>query len=228
MTVDVTNFGRLVSPALGGVLDMLGQSLHSDGALSAADKSVSVAMGHAAVEQPEFVRRELARAADLGVPEEHILGASTILLHVRGGVVFREFVLAARPTYALSGVTMLDTPPPGLDAAVAYLTEQAGGELPARSRLLADEAPMIFEAYASMHRIALGDSSIDPCKRELSLCTVLAAVLQFGLLESHVGGARRQGASEAQIVEAIMCAVPAAGGLAWAGGSAAVLRTRDA
>jgi alkylhydroperoxidase/carboxymuconolactone decarboxylase family protein YurZ len=77
-----------------------------------------------------------------------------------------------------------------------------------------------------MHEGAIARNRLEPRVAELLLCTALAAEYEFTLLDVHVVGARRAGASEQQIAEAVLCGVPAAGLTVWAGGSGAILRTR--
>jgi 4-carboxymuconolactone decarboxylase len=55
---------------------------------------------------------------------------------------------------------------------------------------------------------------------------VIAAVYQFGLLEIHVASARKLGATDAELAEAVLCAFPAAGMTVWAGGAAAIAAGR--
>ena len=59
--------------------------------------------------------------------------------------------------------------------------------------------------------------SLGCCEKwvELLLVTINAAEFQSRFVGVHAGGARRAGASEAEIVEACVCAIPIAGVAAW-------------
>jgi alkylhydroperoxidase/carboxymuconolactone decarboxylase family protein YurZ len=56
---------------------------------------------------------------------------------------------------------------------------------------------------------------------EMLLCAVNAAEYQSNFVAIHAGGARKAGASEAEIIECIICAIPVAGVPAWLAGSQA-------
>ncbi|MBW8842503.1 MAG: carboxymuconolactone decarboxylase family protein, partial [Sphingomonadales bacterium] len=67
----------------------------------------------------------------------------------------------------------------------------------------------------------LSGTVLDPSHAELLLVTVLAADYS-NWASVHMDGARRAGASEAAIAEAILCAVPVAGLSAWVVGATAM------
>ena len=108
---------------------------------------------------------------------------------------------------------------------MAYFREHFG-EVPARQRLFAELAPRAFAGYQLLHRTALKENELAPKTCELLLCAVIAAVYQFDLLEIHVASARKLGATDAELAEAILSAYPAAGMTIWAGGAGAILAGR--
>jgi alkylhydroperoxidase/carboxymuconolactone decarboxylase family protein YurZ len=212
----------VISAPLGAGLRRIHAALRSDGALPAAQKAVAMAFAHAVRDQPALIARELDRARELGADPVFVGAACSLLLLNRGERAFTAFTLAARERFAL--------PAPGAEpgeatpeSALAYFAEHFGGEVPARQRLFAQLAPEAFVGYQLMHRGAL---QADRRRGELLLCTALAATYEFGLLDVHVTGARSAGASEAELAEALLCAVPASGLTAWAGGAGAIERTR--
>jgi 4-carboxymuconolactone decarboxylase len=222
---DLIKAAGAVSPALGAGIGRIYDALRTDGALPAGDKAVHMAFAHAALDQRPLLARELERAAALGVAGAFVASASVLLLLTRGETAFREFTLAARERFAFPRIDG-EAPETSPEGALAYFREHFGGEVPYRQLLFAELAPESFAGYQLMHRGALHDNRIETVQGELLLCTALAAEYAFDLLDVHITGARAAGASEATIAEALLCAVPASGLTAWAGGSGALLRTR--
>jgi 4-carboxymuconolactone decarboxylase len=212
---------------LGNGLRQIYAFLDADGALPRHEKAVFIAFGHAVLGQTPLLHRALERARDLGTPAAFVARASILLLLNRGETAFRDFTLAARELFDMPAAAAPAEPfEATADEALAYFAEHFGGEVPYRQRLFAELAPAAFAGYQQMHAGALKHNPLGPRTGELLLCTALTAVYEFTLLDVHVSGARTAGASEAEIAEAILCAVPAAGLTAWAGGSGAIVRTR--
>jgi AhpD family alkylhydroperoxidase len=80
----------------------------------------------------------------------------------------------------------------------------------------------VFEGYFRMHHAVLSSDTRTNALAELVLCTVNTAELAGSFVAIHAAAARRRGVTDAQLVEAVLCAVPVAGVAAWALGSAAV------
>ncbi|MEX6697977.1 carboxymuconolactone decarboxylase family protein, partial [Pseudomonas aeruginosa] len=74
--------------------------------------------------------------------------------------------------------------------------------------------PTGADAYYLMREGTLSGTALEPTHAELLLVTVLAADYS-NWASVHIDGARKAGATEAQIAEAILCAVPVAGLSAW-------------
>jgi alkylhydroperoxidase/carboxymuconolactone decarboxylase family protein YurZ len=222
---DLMAAARAVSPALGAGIGRIYDALRTDGALPAGAKAVHMAFAHAALDQRPLLARELDRAVSLGVAGEFVASASVLLLLTRGETAFREFTLAARERFTPEPAEG-DAPESTVELALDYFREHFGGEVSYRQVLFAELAPESFAGYQLMHRGALHDNRIETVQGELLLCTVLAAEYAFDLLDVHITGARAAGASEEAIAESLLCAVPASGLTAWAGGSGALLRTR--
>jgi alkylhydroperoxidase/carboxymuconolactone decarboxylase family protein YurZ len=109
-----------------------------------------------------------------------------------------------------------------LDQAKDYFLAHFGGELPARQQLFSEALPEAFVGYSMMHRTAINESSLPARYAEMVLCTAMSATYQFSLLPVHVSGARKHGASDAELAESVLCAVPASGVTAWVGGAGAI------
>jgi 4-carboxymuconolactone decarboxylase len=225
---DLHGAASAVSAPLGRGIARINGVLRTDGALPASDKAVFMAFAHAALDQRPLLQRELHRARELGTAAAFVAAASVLLLLTRGETAFRAFTLAARERFELPEPACAAHPEPATpDAALGYFREHFGGEVPHRQRLFAELAPAAFLGYQQMHQGAIKENRIAESTAELLLCTALSAEYEFTLLDVHVAGARRAGASEPAIAEAVLCAVPAAGVTAWAGGSGAILRTRS-
>jgi alkylhydroperoxidase/carboxymuconolactone decarboxylase family protein YurZ len=91
---------------------------------------------------------------------------------------------------------------------------------PSLGKLL-DLVPLGGDAYYLMREGTLSGTALEPSHAELLLVTVLAADYS-NWASVHMDGARRAGASEAAIAEAVLCAVPVAGLSAWVVGATAM------
>ena len=87
---------------------------------------------------------------------------------------------------------------------------------------LGEHAPEVLAGYVAMHHAALRADPVLGLLSELILCSINAADLQRDFMAIHAAGARRVGASEAQLVEAVLCAIPVSGAGAWAVGAGAL------
>ena len=226
---DVVDALRAVSPRFAAGVDRIHEVIDGDGALPAADKALFTAAAAAAQSQPLLLRSSLERARELGTTASAAAGAALVLLISRGEGVSREFALAVREVFDASVFSGS-----GADAAITATTEEAlsyfrdhfGGEVPLRQRLFSEVAPLAFEGYYLMHQAALKHNELDPRTVELLLCAIIASTYHVNLLEIHVASARAVGATEREIVEAVLCAVPVAGVAVWSSGAAAVASTR--
>jgi alkylhydroperoxidase/carboxymuconolactone decarboxylase family protein YurZ len=72
----------------------------------------------------------------------------------------------------------------------------------------------------------LRDGTLDPLVAELALVCVNAAEHRSDYAEVHVTGARRLGATEAQLVETGICSIAVGGVAAWLAASLAIEATR--
>jgi len=199
-----------------------------DGACPAWAKALYMAAAAAVKRQPEVIARELARSRALGLALPHAEGAALALLLSRGESVYAAFASALRACYGASlRAGAPERPAIAVDgaAARAYF-ERALGHVPGYVELLASDAPRALEGYVLMREWSLGENALPAKLVELMLCTVNAADAAPRFLALHASSARRAGASEAEIVEAVLCAVPIAGMPAWLGSAEAILEGR--
>ena len=193
--------------------------VETDGALPSATKALMVAVAATVRGEGPLADRELSRALAEGLAPETARLAAAALLLARGEGASGRFL------DALSRAG-LDEPvepaAPGATAAAmpdadVYFREYFGGEIPMRVALMAERAPGLFEAYAAMHHGVLRADPSSAKLAELILCAVNAADLQPTFAKIHADAARRVGAREDELLEALVCAVPVAGFAAWPG-----------
>jgi alkylhydroperoxidase/carboxymuconolactone decarboxylase family protein YurZ len=88
------------------------------------------------------------------------------------------------------------------------------GTIPAPLAQLMRLVPAAADAYYLMRRGSIDANPLSPKHGELLLLAILAAGYS-PMAATHVRGARLAGASDEEIAEAVLCAVPAAGIAAW-------------
>ena len=77
-----------------------------------------------------------------------------------------------------------------------------------------------------MREWSLAENVLDAAHAELLLLAVNAAEFSSRFVNVHANGARRAGCSEAQIVEAVICAIPVAGVASWLPGADGIMEGR--
>ena len=212
-----------VSPKFADGLRRVRQVCDGDSALPAAIKALF--MGAAAIVRghEQMARRELARAVAGGVRDDQLWGAAVSVLISRGEAVYERFVAAARDA---AGGLSAPRPIPGAPArfeasaqAACEYFQSYFGFVPPYIELMAEQAPVALEGYFLMREWALSENLLEAKYVELLLCTVNAAEFSSRFVDVHSGGARRAGATEAEIVEAVVCAIPVAGVASWLPGA---------
>ncbi len=227
--MSIARFDELESPALaGGALACVSPKFAEgyarirevtdrDGACAAAEKALFLAACAAVKGHGAVLARELARARALGLSREHADGAALATLISRGEPVYAAFAAALEACYgAIAVAPAAERPRIALDraAALAYF-ERALGHVPGYVTALADGAPRALEGYVLMREWSLGENRLPTKIVELMLTAMNAADYAVRFAALHANSARRAGASEAEVVEALLCAVPIAGMPAW-------------
>ncbi|MCL9998784.1 MAG: carboxymuconolactone decarboxylase family protein [Erythrobacter sp.] len=196
--------------------------IEQDGALPSAIKRFFLAAAACTKGYPEMAERELAAAAAAGLDLEHAASAMTILASSRGeGAAMRFGAVLAR-CYGSAALVDADTVPIEVakgEATANFLTYF--GQMPPSLGKLMELVPTGADAYYLMREGTLSGTALPPAHAELLLVTVLAADYSEWAAV-HMDGARRAGASEAEIAEAVLCAVPVAGLSAWVVGATAM------
>lgn len=225
---------RAISPRFAAGLARIHRVIETDGALPAVEKALFVAAAAATKGRRDVLRAALTRAAALGLPPAAAGGTAISLLLARGEGVFADFTAIATELLGPFGGREAAASEPGEPdqlaegEGVAYFREHFGGELPLRQRVFAEVLPLAFDGYHLMHRAALKENALAPKTVELMMCAANAADYQGVFLGIHVEGARALGATDAELAEAVVCAIPAAGIAVWPNAAEAILRTRKA
>lgn len=198
------------------------QVIEEDGALPSNLKRLFLAAAACTKGYPDMAERELAAAASAGLDLEHAASAMTILSSSRGEGAAMRFAAALTKCYGSDAIIEAEATPIAVadgEAAANFL--QYFGQMPPSLGKLIELVPVGADAYYLMREGTLSGTALAPAHAELLLVTVLAA--DYSEWASvHMDGARRAGASEAEIAEAVLCAVPVAGLSAWVVGATAM------
>ncbi len=199
-----------------------------DGACPAWAKALYMACAAAVRGQRELALRELARSRDLGLSLSDARGASLAVLISRGEATYDAFARAVDQVFDVvadrSAGPIPDFP---LDrqAALEYF-QSYFGFVPDYIEVMADNAPRALEGYVLMRQWSLAENILDAKHVELLLCTVNAAEFSSRFVGIHANGARNAGATEAEITEAVVCAIPISGVASWLPGADGITEGR--
>jgi len=199
-----------------------------DGACPAWAKALFMSAAAAVRDHDAMCRRELARAVTVGLSEEAAGGAALAVLISRGEAVYERFRAAVDSVFDIERPTAPPQAPPfeiDRQGALDYFTEYFGF-VPDYIDLMADDAPRGLEGYVLMRQWSLAENPLGAKWVELMLCTMNAAEFSSRFVNVHANGARAAGASEAEIVESVVCAIPVSGVAAWLPGADGVMEGR--
>lgn len=207
-------------------LARVGDVLDADGALPRATKLLFAAAVCAVKRDVQLVGHHVAAAAAAGLPREHAEGAVVGLLISRGVEPHRLLAEAVERTY---GPPEGEPGAPGdadVPGAYAYF-EGYFGFVPDYVELLGERAGPALEGYFLMRQAALAETPLPPRDMELLLCAVNAGEYQARFVAIHARGARTAGATEEQLVEAALTAMPFAGVASWLPAAQGILESRE-
>jgi 4-carboxymuconolactone decarboxylase len=187
--------------------------LDEDGALGAREKALIAAMVAAVRGREALARDEAERLSALG-GGELVVPAASMLALARGRDAADRF--AAAGGRDLSWDTAAPAAPEAaeVDAARAFFTPPGASAAPPAIDLLARHAPGQLLGYRAL-REGVYDGPLDHKLIELALFAVCAGEYVAPHAASHATRASAAGATEAELVEAGLCAVPASGMGAW-------------
>ena len=207
-----------IAPEVSAGYRQVRAEIETDGALTASLKALVCAVCASVLGFAELAARELARGRELGLDEDAIGIAGVALLLARGEAQAERFIDLAgglAPTEAPRPVSELN--------AEAYFRAYLGVDaLPTRMAIMQRYVPQVFAGYHRMHHGVLAAEPGATKRSELILVGVNAAQLQTRFIAIHAATARRAGATDEELVEAVVCAIPAAGIAAWASGAEAL------
>ena len=200
-----------------------------DGACPAWAKALYMACAAAVRCQPEVTLRELTRSRELGLSLTDARGASLAVLISRGDATYNAFARATDQAFDVAaGQSSEPIPDFSLDrqAALDYF-QSYFGFVPDYIEVMADNAPRALEGYVLMRQWSLAENMLDAKHVELLLCTINAAEFSSRFVNIHANGARNAGASEAEITEAVVCAIPISGVASWLPGADGIMEGRQ-
>ncbi|WP_041559291.1 carboxymuconolactone decarboxylase family protein [Novosphingobium sp. PP1Y] len=186
----------------------------TDGAVPALYKALFAAV--AAIDRRHHVlaERELARGAGLGLKLDEAVSGLIVLASLRGEAAAQDFSSILERVY---GAPPQHDPKPLPEAAPGEAQENFVsyfGNVPPPLKQLLRLCPRAADGYYLMRRGSIDANPLTPKYGELLLLAILAAGYS-PMAATHVRGARNAGATDAEIAEAVLCAVPAAGIAAW-------------
>ena len=217
-----------VSPKFAEGLARIREVTDTDGACPAWAKALYMACAAAVKGHRDMLMRQMERARRLGLSLGDARGAALTVLISRGEAVYVTFNAAVDEVFG-------EPVGPPEDGAPNFDLDRQGcldyfedyfGFVPEYVKLMADEAPRALEGYVLMREWSLAENILDATHAELLLCTINAAEFSARFVNVHANGARRAGCSEAQITEAVVCAIPVAGVAAWLPGADGIMEGR--
>jgi alkylhydroperoxidase/carboxymuconolactone decarboxylase family protein YurZ len=204
-----------IAPEVSGGYRQILDVVQRDGALPAAVKALLVGVCAAARGYADRAAEWCGRARELGAGDREAGTAAVALLLARGEETCDRFIQAAggvRPTGP--------TRPPWEGAPEAYFLDYLGvSSLPKRMAIMAERVPDVFAGYQRMHHGSLAADPSATKLAELVLVALNAAELEQRFVQIHALTARKAGASDQELVEAVVCAMAVVGVAAWAAGA---------
>ena len=199
-----------------------------DGACPAWAKALYMACAASVRGQRELALREMTRSRELGLSLSDARGASLAVLISRGEATYHAFARAIDQAFDIpAGQSSEPIPDYTLDrqAALDYF-ESYFGFVPDYIEVMANNAPRALEGYVLMRQWSLAENTLDAKNVELLLCTINAAEFSSRFVNIHANGARNAGATEAEITEAVVCAIPISGVASWLPGADGIMEGR--
>ena len=218
-----------VSPKFAEGLARVREVTDTDGACPAWAKALYMAAAAAVKGHRDMLMAQMERSRNLGLESTAARGAALTVLISRGEAVYATFNAAIDEVF---GDTMASPTgaapefPIDRQACLDYF-EDYFGFVPDYVELMADAAPRALEGYVLMREWSLAENVLDAAHAELLLLTINAAEFSSRFVNVHANGARRAGCSEAQITEAVVCAIPVAGVAAWLPGADGIMEGRS-
>ena len=202
--------------------DIFREVIETDSALPAKLKGLFAAVAACNRRYPELARTELERAARLGLTRNEAAAGLILMSSLRGEGAALAFDATIRTVYSSA---RHDANPPRHPSRQPELVRAAPGEaeanfksyfgtIPPALTTLLRLVPKGADGYFLMRKGTIDCNQLDRKAAELMLIAVLASDYS-PQAATHIRAARAVGATDEEMAEAILCAVPSAGIAAW-------------
>lgn len=189
--------------------------IESDGAVPAKLKALFATVAAVDRRHLTLARQEMERGVALGLTAKDATAGLIVLSSLRGEAAALDFAQIISDSFDdVQAPQPQPLPKAGHGEAEANFRAYWAGAIPAPLGALMRLVPEAADAYYLMRRGSIDANPLSAKYGELLLLTILAAGYS-PMAATHVRGARNAGASDEEIAEAVLCAVPSAGIAAW-------------
>ena len=214
-------------PVAGEGIARLIDAATDEGELAARIKWLYMGAVAAVKLQDDLLSICLAAAFESGLTREEADGAALTLLVSRGIPPYRMFVGSLDSLQPRSESPTQSGPENPIDPEeVKAYAASVHGEMLDRVQLMADELPRALDGYFLLRKAGLGNAGLSHMHTELLLVSINSALYEEEFVTSHAAAARREGATEAALAEAVATAIPFSGLAAWRPGAAGIAASR--
>lgn len=187
-----------------------------DGAIPAKIKALLIAVAAVSKGRTALALRELRRGAALGLTLDEAVAGLIVLSSLRGEGAALDFEAILNEVFEPSKeLSPFEPVPVAPHEAEANFTSYFG-TIPLPLELMLRLLPTGADGYYLMRRGSIDANPLSPKHGEFLLLAILAADYS-PMAKTHVRGARNAGASDEEIAESLICAIPAGGIAAWMG-----------
>jgi 4-carboxymuconolactone decarboxylase len=184
--------------------------IEEDGAVPARLKALFASVAAVDRHYLDLSRRELARGASLGLTVTDATAGMIVLCSLRGEGAAQRFGALIADCFGGAEAPEPQPLPAAAPGEAEANFRQYFGTIPAPLAQLMRLVPRAADGYYLMRRGSIDANPLSPKHGELLLLAILAAGYS-PMAATHVRGARMAGASDEEIAEAVLCAVPSAG-----------------
>jgi alkylhydroperoxidase/carboxymuconolactone decarboxylase family protein YurZ len=187
-----------------------------DGAIPARIKALLMAVAAVSKGRQALALRELRRGAGLGLAPDEAVAGLIVLASLRGEGAALDFEEVLTEVFGTQADVAPFDPVAVSEGEAAENFASYFGEIPLQLELMLRLLPKGADAYYLMRKGSIDANPLSPKHGEFLLLTILAADYS-PMVKTHVRGARNAGASDEEIAESLICAIPAGGIAAWMG-----------
>lgn len=187
-----------------------------DGAIPSRIKALLMAVAAVSKGRQPLALRELRRGAGLGLSLDEAVAGLIVLSSLRGEGAALDFEQVLTEVFGAQEEIAPFEPVPVSEGQAAANFASYFGAIPLPLELMLRLLPAGADAYYLMRKGSIDANPLSPKHGELLLLTILAADYS-PMVQTHVRGARNAGATDEEIAESLVCAIPAGGIAAWMG-----------